>query len=131
MYLIIEYVLNHFYQYHILIHIVKKINLTIEQKDDKKEQKEVKKEDEERYQTIFASVEGAVAAPTAGLHFSRELMKRLELKGVDFAELDSDMILAALKEVNRQLPPLVPQVNKPRYSSKNDTTNPTGKEMTS
>src|SRR5690606_4824062 len=44
-------------------------------------------EDEERYQTIYAKVEGAVAAPTAGLHFSRHLMKRLEIKGVDFAEV--------------------------------------------
>ena len=44
-------------------------------------------EDEERYQTIFAKHEGAVAAPTAGLHFSREIMKRLELQGVSFAEL--------------------------------------------
>jgi S-adenosylmethionine:tRNA ribosyltransferase-isomerase len=43
--------------------------------------------DEERYQTIYAKFEGAVAAPTAGLHFSRELMKRLELKGIDFAEI--------------------------------------------
>jgi len=44
-------------------------------------------EDKERYQTIYAKHEGAVAAPTAGLHFSRELMKRLELKGVNFAEI--------------------------------------------
>ncbi len=44
-------------------------------------------EDEERYQTIYAKHEGAVAAPTAGLHFSRELMKRMELKGVTFAEI--------------------------------------------
>ena len=43
--------------------------------------------DDERYQTIYAKYEGAVAAPTAGLHFSRELMKRLELKGVNFAEI--------------------------------------------
>lgn len=43
--------------------------------------------DDERYQTIYAKHEGAVAAPTAGLHFSRELMKRLELKGIDFAEV--------------------------------------------
>ena len=42
-------------------------------------------EDRERYQTIFARHEGAVAAPTAGMHFSRELMKRLEIKGIDFA----------------------------------------------
>ncbi len=40
--------------------------------------------DKDRYQTIFAKNEGAVAAPTAGLHFSRELMKRLEIKGVNF-----------------------------------------------
>lgn len=44
-------------------------------------------EDEARYQTIYAKHEGAVAAPTAGLHFSRELMKRLELLGVSFAEI--------------------------------------------
>jgi S-adenosylmethionine:tRNA ribosyltransferase-isomerase len=44
-------------------------------------------DDKERYQTIYAKNEGAVAAPTAGLHFSRELLKRLELKGVNFAEI--------------------------------------------
>ncbi|RAR50207.1 tRNA preQ1(34) S-adenosylmethionine ribosyltransferase-isomerase QueA [Flavobacterium lacus] len=49
--------------------------------------REVTPEDEERYQTIYAKVEGAVAAPTAGLHFSKHLMKRLEIKGVDFAEV--------------------------------------------
>lgn len=42
-------------------------------------------EDAERYQTIFAKNEGAVIAPAAGLHFSRELMKRMEIKGIDFA----------------------------------------------
>jgi S-adenosylmethionine:tRNA ribosyltransferase-isomerase len=47
----------------------------------------VEPEDEERYQTIYAKHEGAVAAPTAGLHFSKHLMKRLEIKGVDFAEV--------------------------------------------
>lgn len=39
--------------------------------------------DAERYQTIFAAKEGAVVAPAAGLHFSRELLKRLEIKGID------------------------------------------------
>lgn len=47
----------------------------------------VEASDEERFQTIFAKHEGAVAAPTAGLHFSKHLMKRLEIKGVDFAEM--------------------------------------------
>jgi S-adenosylmethionine:tRNA ribosyltransferase-isomerase len=55
--------------------------------------------DEERYQTIFAKVEGAVAAPTAGLHFSRELMKRLELKGVDFAEVTLHVGLGTFRTV--------------------------------
>jgi S-adenosylmethionine:tRNA ribosyltransferase-isomerase len=50
-------------------------------------QRDVIPEDEERYQTIYAKYEGAVAAPTAGLHFSRELMKRLELMGVGFPEI--------------------------------------------
>ena len=44
-------------------------------------------EDKTRYQTIYAKNEGAVAAPTAGLHFSKHLLKRLEIKGVDFAEM--------------------------------------------
>lgn len=43
--------------------------------------------DKDRYQTVYAKHEGAVAAPTAGLHFSRELIKRLEIKGVKFAEV--------------------------------------------
>ncbi len=49
--------------------------------------REVEPEDAERYQTIFAKEEGAVAAPTAGLHFSKHLLKRLEIKGVNFAEV--------------------------------------------
>jgi len=46
--------------------------------------RDVEPEDRERYQTIFADKEGGVAAPTAGMHFSRELIKRLEIKGIDF-----------------------------------------------
>jgi S-adenosylmethionine:tRNA ribosyltransferase-isomerase len=49
--------------------------------------RDVEELDAERYQTIFAKNEGAVAAPTAGLHFSKHLLKRLEIKGVDFAEM--------------------------------------------
>jgi S-adenosylmethionine:tRNA ribosyltransferase-isomerase len=44
-------------------------------------------DDKERYQTVYAKHEGAVAAPTAGLHFSKELIKRLEIKGIRFAEV--------------------------------------------
>lgn len=55
--------------------------------------------DEDRYQTIFASQEGAVAAPTAGLHFSRELLKRLELKGVNFAEVTLHIGLGTFRPV--------------------------------
>ena len=48
--------------------------------------REVEEIDKDRYQTIYAKHEGAVAAPTAGLHFSKHLIKRLEIKGVEFAE---------------------------------------------
>ena len=47
----------------------------------------VEEEDKNRYQTIYAKHEGAVAAPTAGLHFSKHLLKKLEIKGINFAEL--------------------------------------------
>ncbi len=59
----------------------------------------VEPEDTERYQTIFAKVEGAVAAPTAGLHFSKQLMKRLEIKGVDFAEITLHTGLGSFRPV--------------------------------
>ena len=49
--------------------------------------REVTEEDAERYQTIYAKEEGAVAAPTAGLHFSKHLLKKLEIKGINFAEV--------------------------------------------
>jgi len=50
-------------------------------------QRSVEPLDDVRYQTIYAKHEGAVAAPTAGMHFSREIMKRLELKGINYAEI--------------------------------------------
>lgn len=56
--------------------------------------------DRERYQTIYAKEIGAVAAPTAGLHFSRELMKRLELKGVSFAELTLHIGLGTFRTID-------------------------------
>ncbi|MBM3164245.1 MAG: tRNA preQ1(34) S-adenosylmethionine ribosyltransferase-isomerase QueA [Bacteroidetes bacterium] len=55
--------------------------------------------DEEMYQTIYAKEEGAVAAPTAGLHFSRELLKRLEIKGVNFAEITLHVGLGTFRTV--------------------------------
>jgi S-adenosylmethionine:tRNA ribosyltransferase-isomerase len=61
--------------------------------------REVEPEDEERFQTIYAEVEGAVAAPTAGLHFSRQLLKRLELKGIDFAEITLHVGLGTFRQV--------------------------------
>lgn len=55
--------------------------------------------DRERYQTIYAKETGAVAAPTAGLHFSEILMKRMELKGVDFAELTLHVGLGTFRPI--------------------------------
>jgi len=55
--------------------------------------------DIERYQTIFAKVEGAVAAPTAGLHFSKNLMTKLEIKGINFAELTLHVGLGSFRTV--------------------------------
>ena len=49
--------------------------------------REIRQEDKDWYQTIFAKNEGAVAAPSAGFHFSREMIKRLELQGVTFANV--------------------------------------------
>ncbi len=62
--------------------------------------REVEPEDKDRYQTIYAKHEGAVAAPTAGMHFSRELMKRLEIKGVDFAEITLHVGLGNFRSVD-------------------------------
>ena len=61
--------------------------------------REVEVQDEERYQTIYSKVEGAVAAPTAGLHFSRELLKRLEIKGIHFAEVTLHVGLGTFRSV--------------------------------
>jgi len=61
--------------------------------------RKVEETDAERYQTVFASNEGAVAAPTAGLHFSRELLKRLEIKGVDLEHLTLHVGLGTFRMV--------------------------------
>ncbi len=62
--------------------------------------REVEPEDRDRYQTVFAKHEGAVAAPTAGMHFSRELLKRLEIQGIDFAEITLHVGLGNFRSVD-------------------------------
>ena len=61
--------------------------------------REVEPEDKVRYQTIYAKHEGAVAAPTAGLHFSKHLMKRLEIKGINFSEITLHIGLGSFNPV--------------------------------
>lgn len=56
--------------------------------------------DEERYQTVFAKHIGAVAAPAAGMHFSKNLLKRLEIRGVETFTLTSHMGLGNFKSVD-------------------------------
>lgn len=63
-------------------------------------QRKVEPEDKERYQTVYAKHEGAVAAPTAGMHFSRELLKRLEIKGVNFAYITLHVGLGNFRTVD-------------------------------
>ena len=60
----------------------------------------VEPEDTERFQSIFAKNEGAVTAPTASLHFSRELMKRMEIKGVDFAYITLHAGLGNFRDID-------------------------------
>lgn len=59
----------------------------------------VEKIDDERYQTLFAKEVGAVAAPTAGLHFSRELLKRFQIKGVGLAEITLHVGLGTFRNI--------------------------------
>lgn len=62
-------------------------------------ERDVEEMDRERYQTIYAKEVGAVAAPTAGLHFSREVMKRFELKGVEFPEVTLHVGLGTFRNI--------------------------------
>lgn len=61
--------------------------------------RKVEAEDRERYQTVFAKNVGAVAAPTAGLHFTPHLLKRLELQGVDVASITLHVGLGTFRKV--------------------------------
>lgn len=61
--------------------------------------RDVEPSDAERYQTIYAKHEGAVAAPTAGLHFSKHLLKRLEIKGVHVPEVTLHVGLGTFSNV--------------------------------
>lgn len=63
-------------------------------------EREVEPEDEDRYQNIFASEEGAVVAPAAGLHFSRELMKRFEIKDCEFGYLTLHSGLGNFRDID-------------------------------
>jgi S-adenosylmethionine:tRNA ribosyltransferase-isomerase len=61
--------------------------------------RDVLPEDAERYQTIYAKREGSIAAPFAGLHFSRELLKRLEIKGVLMPEITMHIGLGSFRSI--------------------------------
>lgn len=63
-------------------------------------ERKVEPEDRERYQTVFAKNVGAVAAPTAGLHFTPHLLKRLELQGVDVASITLHVGLGTFRQVD-------------------------------
>ncbi len=60
----------------------------------------VEPEDRERYQTVYAKHEGAVAAPTAGMHFSKQLLKRLEIKGCEFSFITLHVGLGNFRSVD-------------------------------
>jgi S-adenosylmethionine:tRNA ribosyltransferase-isomerase len=62
--------------------------------------REAEPEDKERYQTVYAKNVGAVAAPTAGLHFTKEVLKRLEIKGVDVTPLTLHVGLGTFRPVD-------------------------------
>lgn len=62
--------------------------------------RKVESADRERFQTIFAEHVGAVAAPTAGMHFTKAIMKRLEIKGVDFAPITLHVGLGTFRTVD-------------------------------
>jgi len=78
----------------------------------------VEEADKDRYQTIFAETKGAVAAPTAGLHFTKQVMKRMEIKGVNFAPLTLHVGLGSFRTVD------VEDLTKHKMDSENFIINP-------
>ena len=66
--------------------------------------RDVEEEDIERFQTLFAKNEGAVTAPTAGLHFSRELLKRMEIRGIDRAFITLHAGLGNFRDIDVEDP---------------------------
>jgi S-adenosylmethionine:tRNA ribosyltransferase-isomerase len=62
--------------------------------------RKIEPEDKERFQTIFAKHKGAVSAPTAGMHFTRQLVKRLQIKGVDMAFITLHIGLGTFRNVD-------------------------------
>ncbi|MBP5710675.1 MAG: tRNA preQ1(34) S-adenosylmethionine ribosyltransferase-isomerase QueA [Bacteroidales bacterium] len=68
--------------------------------DDILKYRDIEPEDEKDYQTIYASREGAVVAPAAGFHFSRETIKRLELKGIEFANITLHAGLGNFRDID-------------------------------
>ena len=63
-------------------------------------EREPTEEDDDRYQTIYAKEKGSVAAPTAGLHFSKQLMKRMEIKGINLAEVTLHIGLGTFRAID-------------------------------
>ncbi|QNL21201.1 tRNA preQ1(34) S-adenosylmethionine ribosyltransferase-isomerase QueA [Hyphobacterium sp. CCMP332] len=62
--------------------------------------REASETDKERFQTIFASNKGAVAAPSAGLHFTKQIVKRFEIKGIDIVPITMHVGLGSFREVD-------------------------------
>jgi len=62
--------------------------------------RKVEEEDNERFNTIYAKSEGAVSPPAAGLHFSRELLKRMEIKGINTTSITSHMSLGLFRDID-------------------------------
>ena len=60
----------------------------------------VREMDTERYQTIFADKVGAVAAPASGLHFSKQLLKRMEIRGIESTFMTSHVSLGIFKDID-------------------------------